>query len=86
MGPEHVWWSGMWIFPVVMPAVMLIVILVVVCLVFGRSHPRTPWYNPCGFRPERENPLGDPLSILKSRYVKGELTREQFEQMKTDIA
>ena len=27
----------------------------------------------------------DPLTILKRRYARGELTREQFEQMKRDL-
>jgi putative membrane protein len=27
----------------------------------------------------------DPFEILKRRYAKGELTKEQFEQMKNDI-
>ncbi len=26
-----------------------------------------------------------PLDVLKMRYARGELTKEQFEQMKTDI-
>lgn len=28
---------------------------------------------------------GDPLAILKQRYARGELTREQYEQMKRDL-
>ena len=32
-------------------------------------------------RPVRETPL----EILKRRYAKGEITREQFEEMKKDI-
>ena len=27
-----------------------------------------------------------PLEILKKRYVKGEITKEQFDQMKRDLA
>lgn len=32
-------------------------------------------------------PRGDrrPIDVLKERYAKGELTRDQFEQMKRDI-
>lgn len=28
----------------------------------------------------------DPLEILKLRYARGEITREQYEQMKRDLA
>ena len=28
----------------------------------------------------------DPLEILKLRYARGEITREQYEQMKQDLA
>ncbi len=31
--------------------------------------------------PERE----DPFQILKTRYARGEITREEFEQMKRDL-
>lgn len=36
--------------------------------------------------PKTPAPAQTPLDILKARYAKGEITKEQFEQMKQDIA
>lgn len=76
MGPEYFWMGGMWIFPFI----GIIVMLIVVYLVFSRGNFRPPW---------RESNLpGDSqsaLDILKKRYAKGEITKEEFEQMKRDI-
>jgi len=83
MGPEFFWMHGMWVFPVVMPVIMLTVLLVIVYLIFGRGR-RPPWQDrgqPYGEHPASENAL----DILKKRYAKGEITREEFEQMKKDI-
>jgi putative membrane protein len=83
MGPEYFWMHGMWVFPLVMPIVVLTVLLVVVYLIFGRGGFRPPWQNGGHYedRPRSE----DALDILKKRYAKGEITREEFEQMKKDI-
>jgi putative membrane protein len=79
MGPEYFWMHGMWAFPVVMPIMMLIIMLVVVFLIFSRGGFRPPWQNQD--RPNSESPM----DILKKRYAKGEITKEEFEQMKKDI-
>lgn len=84
MGPEYYWMHGMWVFPVVMPIVILTVLVLVVYLIFGRGGGRPPWQDR-GHSYEGGQSLENALDILKKRYVKGEITREEFEQMKKDI-
>ena len=40
-----------------------------------------PQFNQTGSAPTSQTPL----EILKARYVRGEITREQYEAIKTDI-
>lgn len=82
MGPEY-WMHGMWGFPVVMPIVMLVVLLLLVYLIFGQGRSRQPWQDRGHYedRPGSETAL----DIVKKRYAKGEITKEEFEQMKKDI-
>ncbi len=80
MGPEYFWWGGMWIFPLI----MILVMLLVVYLIFGRGGFRPP----CGRFDRHEYRREDsdtPLEILKARYAKGEISKEEFEQMRRDI-
>jgi uncharacterized membrane protein len=37
-------------------------------------------------RQEKESTAQTPLDVLKMRYARGEITREQFELMKKDLA
>jgi len=70
MWAEHFWMGGMWIFPFT----MLIVILFTVFMIFGRRGYRPPW--------DRHQEIETPLEILKKRYARGEVTKEEFEEMK----
>jgi len=80
MGPWHSWGGGMFVFPFI----MLIVMLFVVYMIFGRGNFRPPWQN--GSRHSDPNQSFETaLDILKKRYANGEITKEQFEQMKKDI-
>lgn len=69
-------WGGMW-FGWLFWLVILALIIWGVVTIVNNSRPRD----------DRRNlpPAHNALDILKKRYARGEITREQFEQMKRDI-
>ena len=80
MNPEYFWSGSMWIIPVFIAVVMLAAIY----LMFGRSG----WRGPCGHgddSPPRKDG-NTALEILKKRYAKGEISKEEFDRMKKDLA
>lgn len=84
MNPEYVWWGPMWFFPTVMPIIMLAMLLFCVFFIFGRGGFRPPWH--ATDRPHTpDTGLESPLDILKNRYAKGEITKDEFEQVRKDI-
>lgn len=80
MGPAYFWCGGMWIFPTLMVAVML----VVAYLLLVRGGLTLPGQPSDRLRRTPEETEA-PLDILKRRYAKGEVTKEEFEQMKKDL-
>ena len=77
---EHFWWGGWWMFPMIMPIVFLIIGIIVLYLLFSRGGFRPPWWDKY---PGRESESA--LDILKKRYAKGEISKEEFEGMKEDL-
>ncbi len=61
---------------------VLMVVGLTMSAMFLRRHSRT---GPGAFIGGEKPEAGEPFEILKARYARGELTREQFLQMKQDI-
>jgi putative membrane protein len=83
MHPDYVWWGPMWFFPMIMPIIMVVVLVLCLYIIFGRGGFRPPWHTD---RPYSHGGQGESaVEILKKRYAKGEITKDEFEQMKRDI-
>jgi putative membrane protein len=80
MEPQYFWLSGMWIFPML----FLIVMLIIVYLVFGRGGFRPPWHDSSNYY-SKSGGSDTAFEILKKRYAKGEITKEEYEQIKKDL-
>jgi putative membrane protein len=82
MWSENFWGSGMWIFPLI----MMLIMLFVVSRIFGRGGGfKPPWGQDSNRHHIESTGSGSALDILKKRYAKGEITKEEFEEMKRDL-
>lgn len=86
MGPGFFDCGGWWVFPMTMPIIMIVMLVVVLYLVFGRFGGGRPQGSAEPERSPRQSHEPDTaMDILMKRYARGELTREEFEQMKQDL-
>ena len=76
MGPGFFWFGGMWIFPVI----GIIIMLFVLYTVFGRGG-----YWGLRSEPPRYSGENAAIEILKTRYAKGEITKEEYEMMRKTL-
>lgn len=83
MGPEKFFSSGMWIIPLIM---------MIVCMIFfrfglfgGRGF-RPPWQENDNKSKRQVRNEDSPIEILKNRYAKGELSKEEYDSMKNDLS
>ncbi len=80
MGPEF--FGGMWfIFPIIMIPIMMGFMF----MMFVRGGHGPPWRGSGGHRREGSE-SETALEILGRRYVAGEITREEFDQMSEDLS
>lgn len=81
---QYCWGSGMWFIPLIFFA-GFVVLVVLFYFLFGRKCIGGPWR----FTGKDESKGVDgetALDFLKKRYAKGEISKEEFEQMKKDIS
>jgi putative membrane protein len=78
-GPEFFWWSGVWVFPIM----MMLIFAFVLYLIFGQSRFRRRWEG--GFGNESSGHFETSLDIIKKRYAKGEINKEELEEIKREL-
>ena len=76
MGPGEFFSSGMWVIPVVM---------IVLCFLFFRSGMMRRFGNSQTGSSDQSGSVETALDILKKRYARGEISKDEFENMKKDI-
>ncbi len=80
MGPES--FGGMWI---IFPIIMIPIMIAFMFMMFVRGGHGPPWRDSGSHHRESSEPE-TALEILARRYVSGEITREEFDQMNEDLS
>jgi putative membrane protein len=85
MGPEHFLWGGWWPIPIVMPLAMVVIFVAMFYVAFGRGGSGPPRWNDSDRSSSHPKDSETAIEVLQKRYAKGEISREEFQQMKKDI-
>ena len=79
-GPHMMWWGGGWYSMIFGPLIMILVLaLVIIAVVLLVRWAGGPWP---GAAVQRER---SPLDLLKERYARGEIDREEYMRRRADL-
>ncbi|RKY93219.1 MAG: SHOCT domain-containing protein [Ignavibacteriae bacterium] len=79
MGPENFGFGGWWIIPVICMIAMFFFMM------FRRGGFRPPWGQNSDRHQSESKDSESAIDILKKRYARGEITKDEFDQMKKDL-
>ncbi len=90
MGPWRFFGGWMWIFPLIMLFILVVVAIILVRRYGGLQNALNAIFSKMPMQSEpgeasNEQQSETALDILKKRYAKGEITQEQFEEMKKNL-
>ena len=90
MGPWRFFGGWMWIFPLFMFCILIVVAIILVRRYGGLQQAINAIFSKMPMQSDSgeasiEQQSETALDILKKRYAKGEITQEQFEEMKKNI-
>ena len=71
------WSSGFWVFPIVMMTLMVIVVFICAHFFLGRDGRGC-----CGRHGSGELTGQTALDVVKQRYARGEITKQEYEEIK----
>jgi putative membrane protein len=86
MGSGNFWWAGEMIFFLITFVMIFVIVIAVLRCTFWRHHIWPHWID-AYHRHHLEYRVSETaIDIVKKRYAKGEITKEEFERMKKDLA